>query len=255
VSALDQEPDNPSAPAVSRRLGLAASILVFVGYIVGASIFILPGTLGGTTGPGLFVSYILAAIPAAFSAAVLAYVGSAYPVSGSIFVVIKQTLPPYFSALMVMAYLMLLLTALPLVAYGFADYIIYFWSGGNRQTLAAGIVLFFALVNSRGVLPGVIDLLRRRYLERRCRQSYAGISAGLQPRDCGCNDALFFLFRFQRGRRNRRRNKESWAQYSPDTVDRNPVDTKHVPRDSHRADDESALGQAGRIGRHCNGSG
>jgi APA family basic amino acid/polyamine antiporter len=138
-------------PAVSRRLGLAASILVFLGYIVGASIFILPGTLGGTTGPGLVVSYILAAIPAAFSAAVLAYVGSAYPVSGSIFVVIKQTLPPYFSALMVMAYLMLVLTSLPLVAYGFADYIIYFWSDGSRQTLATGIVLFFVLVNSRGI--------------------------------------------------------------------------------------------------------
>lgn len=142
---------NPPNAQVSRSLGLAASVFVFVGYIVGASIFILPGNLGGETGPGLFISYLLAVIPAGLAASVLAYAGSVYPVSGSIFVLIKNVLPPYFSALMVIVTVLLFVVGLPLVAFGFADYLSYFLPGYNRQLLAGGIVLLFVVINSRGV--------------------------------------------------------------------------------------------------------
>ncbi|PHZ85103.1 APC family permease [Paremcibacter congregatus] len=132
---------------LSRTLGLTTSLLVFVGYIVGASIFILPGTLGGSTGPGLFLSYILAAIPAIFSCGVAAFVGSAYPVPGAGFVFASRMFPPIGMATAIWTLVFGVTMGIPLLAFGFADYINYFIPGLNRQLVAGATVIIFTLVN------------------------------------------------------------------------------------------------------------
>jgi APA family basic amino acid/polyamine antiporter len=66
-----------------RSIGLLGASATLIGYVVGASIFILPGELAPSTGPAVFVSYLLASVPALLSCFVTAQIGSVYPVSGA----------------------------------------------------------------------------------------------------------------------------------------------------------------------------
>jgi APA family basic amino acid/polyamine antiporter len=143
--------ENNNSAAVSRKLGLAAGVFLFVGYIVGASIFILPGSLGAITGPGLFIAYILAALPAIFGCAVAAQVGSAYPVSGASYVMASRVLSPYWGAVVVWLIIMFVTMVVPVVSLGFSDYLNYFIPDLDRTTVAAMTVVFFVLVNICGV--------------------------------------------------------------------------------------------------------
>lgn len=136
---------------VSRTLGLTAGVFLFVGYIVGASIFILPGSLGAITGPGLFIAYILAAVPAAFGCAVAAQVGSAFPVAGASYVLTSRVLSPFYGSIVVWLIIIYVSIGVPLVSLGFADYLEYFIPGLDRKTVAAVLVAVFMLINSRGV--------------------------------------------------------------------------------------------------------
>ena len=142
---------NKNNAAVSRTLGLPAGVFLFVGYIVGATIFILPGSLGATTGPGLFIAYILAALPAMFGCAVAAQVGSAYPVSGASYVMASRVLSPFWGAAVVWLIIMFVAIVVPLVSLGFADYLNYFIPDLDRTTVAATTVVLFMLVNICGV--------------------------------------------------------------------------------------------------------
>ena len=44
---------------LERSIGLIGSAVTLVGYVVGASIFILPGELASSTGPAVFVSFLI----------------------------------------------------------------------------------------------------------------------------------------------------------------------------------------------------
>ena len=65
---------------VERRIGLPGAVFTLVGYVIGASIFILPGQLAADVGPGAFVSYLIAGVLAALGSVVAAQIGSALPV-------------------------------------------------------------------------------------------------------------------------------------------------------------------------------
>ena len=43
-----------------RHIGLGGAVFTLVGYVIGASIFILPGQLTAQAGPGVFLSYLVA---------------------------------------------------------------------------------------------------------------------------------------------------------------------------------------------------
>ena len=51
---------------LKQQIGLPAAVFIIIGYIVGATIFILPGALTAVAGPGVFLAYLLAGIPALF---------------------------------------------------------------------------------------------------------------------------------------------------------------------------------------------
>ncbi len=68
-------------PRESRqKMGFFSTVGFIVGYVVGISIFSLVGPLAFTTGPGLWVSYLMAGVPALFMCAVSAQLGSTLPV-------------------------------------------------------------------------------------------------------------------------------------------------------------------------------
>ena len=62
-----------------REISVPHGVLLLVGTVVGAGAFILIGPLAGQTGPGLWVVFLIAAIPAVFVAVVFAQLGTAFP--------------------------------------------------------------------------------------------------------------------------------------------------------------------------------
>ena len=56
-----------SENALARTIGLPGAAFLIIGYVVGATIFILPGSLAADAGPAVYIAYLLAAIPALFA--------------------------------------------------------------------------------------------------------------------------------------------------------------------------------------------
>ena len=130
-----------------RRIGTWGAVATLVGYVIGASIFVLPAQLLPALGPGVVVAYVLAALPAVFTCMAGAVIGNAFPVSGATYVAVRDTLGG--RAAFVVAWLLLWAAAIgtALVAYGLADYAAFLWPGINARLVALGAVVAFTLVN------------------------------------------------------------------------------------------------------------
>ncbi|MAZ49546.1 MAG: hypothetical protein CME65_13380 [Halobacteriovoraceae bacterium] len=80
--------------SLERRLGLFSVITISISSMIGSGIFVLPGLGFATTGPSLYLAFLLSAIcvlPAALSKAELA---TAMPTSGGTYVYIDRTFGP-----------------------------------------------------------------------------------------------------------------------------------------------------------------
>lgn len=165
---------------LARTVSLPSAVFFIIGYVVGATIFILPGSLAADAGPAVFVAYALAGIPAIFAGFVMAQIGSALPVSGANYVLIREVLSPYLGFLYQWIMVSMAAVAIPLIAFGFADYLGYFLPGIDDRVVAAALTIFFVIVNGFGItagsqhaksagdcFPGGINIIRRRWSE--CR--------------------------------------------------------------------------------------
>ncbi len=143
------------AQHLERTIGLAGTVSTLIGYVIGASIFILPGELAASSGPAIALSYLLAAVPAVFCCFVSAQIGSVFPVSGANYVAVSRVISPFAGFLMVWVLMAALIVGVPLVAYGFADYLAFFLPALNRTLVAAAAVVFFVCINIRGTRVSV----------------------------------------------------------------------------------------------------
>lgn len=141
---------------LTRSVSLPSAIFVVIGYVVGASIYILPGSLAPDTGPAIFIAYALAAIPAIVAGFVMAQIGAAFPVSGSIFVLLRGALSPYAGFAYQWIMLSMAAVVVPLVGFGFADYLGYFIPGLNARAVAATLALSFTVINLLGMTIATI---------------------------------------------------------------------------------------------------
>ncbi|MGD9902892.1 MAG: APC family permease [Vicinamibacterales bacterium] len=130
-----------------RRIGLPGAVFTLVGYVIGASIFILPGQLAADVGPGAFVSYLIAGVLAALGSVVAAQIGSALPVSGSLVVAASRVLSPMVGFFTLWALLLAVGVAISLVAFGMVDYLAYFLPGLPRSAAALAVTVVFTLLN------------------------------------------------------------------------------------------------------------
>lgn len=140
---------------MERTIGLGGAVFTLVGYVVGAGIFILPAQLAGATGPGLFLSYLVAAIPALFACVICAQIGPMFPTSGATYVAVRTLLSPFWGFVLVWTIIVCASVAIAFVSYGFADYLNFFVPGLPPKAVAVGVLLFFAALNLAGVQPVV----------------------------------------------------------------------------------------------------
>jgi basic amino acid/polyamine antiporter, APA family len=139
-----------------RHIGLAGAVFTLVGYVIGASIFVLPGQLGARAGPALFLSYLLAALLAALSGLAAAHIGSQLPVSGSVYVSISRNLGARQGFLTLWALLLAVSVGVPLVAYGLAEYVSFFIPVLPRRLTALVVVAGFGAINLTPVRGSVL---------------------------------------------------------------------------------------------------
>ena len=136
---------------LKRVLGLGSAVAIIVGYTIGAGIFVLIGPLAFKSGSALWVTFLLASIPALFMCFTAAQVGSALPVSGANYVLISRTMGPFWGFMTVWTILITTMIGVPLIAYGFAEYLSFFIEGLDPMWTAIVIVLLFGGVNLLGI--------------------------------------------------------------------------------------------------------
>jgi APA family basic amino acid/polyamine antiporter len=140
-----------SQDTLSRTISLPGAAFLIIGYVVGATIFILPGSLAVDAGPAVYIAYLLAAIPAVFACFAMALVGSAIPASGSIYLLIRDLLSPSMGFLYLWIMVAMAAVVIPLVAFGFADYSAHFHPGLNSRVVAMSVIALFITINYLGM--------------------------------------------------------------------------------------------------------
>jgi len=135
---------------MKREFGLLGVIVTVVGYVIGASIFILPGQLAGSVGPAVIISYSLAAVIALFACIAAAQIGSLYPKAGAGFIAISKLVSPMGGFLTIWLMLAAYIFAIALIASGFGEYFVELLPMVSKPVAAFGVVLLFGVLNLGG---------------------------------------------------------------------------------------------------------
>ncbi|WP_301290916.1 amino acid permease [Robbsia andropogonis] len=146
-----QHPNNAARPCLQRSLGALDLVMLGIGAIVGTGIFVLTGTGAMMAGPGLSLSFIVAALACGLAALSYAEFASSIPVAGSIYTY------TYIAIGELAAWLMGWILALE---YGLAVSAVSIgWSGYFQSLLSGfGISVPIALQAAPGSIPGVATL-------------------------------------------------------------------------------------------------
>ncbi len=146
---------------LKRTLGLGSTVSIIIGYTIGIGIFVLIGPLAYKTGPAISLTFALAAIPALFMCFTSAQLGSALPVTGANYVVTSRTLGPFWGFMTAWSVIITTVIGVPLVAYGFADYLSLFVKGLHPMAVAILVTVVFGLVNilGTGIMGWVQNLM------------------------------------------------------------------------------------------------
>jgi APA family basic amino acid/polyamine antiporter len=134
----------------NKTIGLWGIVFTITGFVVGVSIFILPAQLIDIAGPAVLMAYAVAGAMAVVTCFATAQIGTLMPAEGGTFIAISRLLSPFWGFLAVWVLLCAVILVNAFVGYGFADYIVYFFPSLNKTVAAAGVVLFFGIINIFG---------------------------------------------------------------------------------------------------------
>jgi len=145
------------AAELKGRISLTEAVFALVGYIIGGSIFILPGALAGQVGPGVFVAYLLAAIVALFICVASAQIGSAFPMSGGTYVAVSSVISPFWGFMVVWMGVLVIFTSTSALAYGLVDYLTPWIPALGRHRFIGAVtsIVVFTGVNLLGIRTAV----------------------------------------------------------------------------------------------------
>jgi APA family basic amino acid/polyamine antiporter len=137
---------------LKKSLGLADTVAINVGAIIGAGIFALTGVAGGICGPALPLAYAIAAIPMALALVPIGMLASVLPTAGGSFRYPSRILSPFWGFIGVWGIMMgILLGGMPMYALTFADFVRDVWPVLDRTTIAALALAVFFVLNVVGV--------------------------------------------------------------------------------------------------------
>lgn len=127
---------------LKRSLSLFAAICMMTGCIVGASVFVVPGELASTVGPGAFISYLLGAVLISFSCFMYAQVGSVVSVAGANYVLCTRSVGGAWGFLYVWCFFLGNSFLFPIMAKTAVNYLsILFPLLGKNVKLASAVMI------------------------------------------------------------------------------------------------------------------
>lgn len=134
-----------------KELGLMGAISIVIGTVIGASIFILLGSVASQSGPSLFIAYIIGFIPALFASMIYAQLGSAIPNVGGSYSYTKELLSPRAGYLVATTLMLGGIGAIVMLAIGFAQYLQFFFPNISITLVATLIVVTLYFLNLLGL--------------------------------------------------------------------------------------------------------
>ncbi|MED0585618.1 branched-chain amino acid transporter BcaP [Bacillus subtilis] len=137
--------------SLKRELGAFDLTLLGIGAIIGTGIFVLTGTGAVTAGPGLTISFVVAALACLFAALSYAEFASSVPVSGSVYTFTYATLGELLAFIIGWDLILEYMLAVSAVSVGWSGYFQSFLSG-------LGIHLPVALTAAPGSVKGVFTI-------------------------------------------------------------------------------------------------
>ena len=140
---------------LKRSLGFWDVFAIALGQVIGSGIMVLVGIGIGFTGHGIVFAFILSALLSIIKQIPVAFMGSAMPATGGLYVYCKRVLGPkigfFYLAIMLVTHILIALFAL-----GFSQYALSLIPELNGQAVALGILVLFYLVNLVGVKEAAI---------------------------------------------------------------------------------------------------
>ncbi len=137
---------------LARKLGLLEAVTIGIGGMIGGAIFETIGIVAGMVGPSIFLSFIFAAVLAAFTGYSYSKLGPTFPESGGSFTYIHKALRG--RALSIFVGYMLWFSyaaASALYCVGFAFYLSFFLRDMPTFFTPFLLILGFVSLNMRGV--------------------------------------------------------------------------------------------------------
>jgi basic amino acid/polyamine antiporter, APA family len=144
-----------------RRLGLADSVAIVIGIIIGGGIFLVPNLVARSLGsvPMIIAVWVFAAIVTFFGALACAELGAAWPATGGQYIYLRDAYGPLAGFLCGWSSFTVARSAqVAWMAVVFALYFGYFVPLGPwaAKALGVGAIAFFAWINYRGAHAGAI---------------------------------------------------------------------------------------------------
>ncbi len=108
---------------LAKDLGLLSAITIGIGTMIGAGIFVLPGTAVARAGPLAALTFVIGGVTALFTALSASELGTAMPKSGGAYFYINRALGPLFGSISGWANWLGLAFASAFYMYGFGEYV------------------------------------------------------------------------------------------------------------------------------------
>ena len=112
-----------SEEELAKDLGLFAALTIGIGTMIGAGIFVLPGTAVARTGPLSALTFVLGGIIAVFTALSASELGTAMPKSGGAYFYVNRAMGPLFGSITGWANWLGLAFASAFYMYGLGEYV------------------------------------------------------------------------------------------------------------------------------------
>ena len=137
-------------PALARRLGTGDAVVVGLGAMLGAGVFVAVTPAAEAAGRGLLVGLGIAAVIAFCNAVASAQLATSYPSSGGTYLFGREVLGPWWGFLAGWGFVVGKTASCAAMAMTFAAYALPAGGGWQRGLAAAAVVVFTGL-NLRGI--------------------------------------------------------------------------------------------------------
>jgi APA family basic amino acid/polyamine antiporter len=136
-----------SQPELQRRLGTADAVVIGLGSMIGAGVFVVFGPAAAVAGPGLLIALAVAAMVAYCNATSSARLAALYPHSGGSYVYGRERLGPFWGYLAGWSFVVGKLASCAAMALTVG---LYLWPA-HAHAVAVSAVVALTAVNYRGI--------------------------------------------------------------------------------------------------------